>query len=410
MFSEHPRWSPDGSKIAFAGIGGGKVDIYVVGADGSGLRQLTSSPGWEQEPVWSPDGTQIAYIAWPTEAADIFVMNADGSGVRDITNSRDGGDFHPSWSASGILFTSNRDGLDALYVMQPDGSGLRRLTSGRVWESDSSWSRDGQQLVFVSGRNARFEIGAYANGSYRSLTHGPGVDSDPAWSPDGRLLAYAHAPRRVTSDIYSLDIRTGRRKNLTRGRGLNWSPVWSPRGDRIAFVRFESFGAQLWIMNRDGTGQHAVTSQGSWNEHPSWAPDGRHLVFDARRNGSYDLYVLDLQAKRVRRLTRGAAARQPTWSPDGALIAFTAPDRYGFWRIWLIEPDGTRRQLFDDDVTVNAHYDPAWSPDGTKVVFTVEDFYGHDTRLYTIDRDTTVMRRATTIDWDQTAPAWQPLR
>src|SRR5581483_197955 len=190
---------------AYVGAASGNVNIYVVNADGTNIRQLTSQSGWELEPTWSPDGTQIAYEAFPYGLADIFVMNADGTNSHDITNTPNASDFHPSWSASGIVFTSDRAGLDGLYVMRPDGSNLVPLTKGRMWESDPRWSQDGRQIVFASGRDAHYEIGSYSGGVYKPLTHGPGYDTDPSWSPDGNVLAYVHEPKLGTSDLYTVD-------------------------------------------------------------------------------------------------------------------------------------------------------------------------------------------------------------
>ena len=127
-----PAWSPDGQMIAFVGLvgltlGHGET-IYVVRADGSGLRNLTPKPvGTYAAPAWSPDGRKLAFVSDREGNSEVYVMNADGSGQRSLTRNP-AYDADPAWSPDGrIAFVSNRDGSYGVYVMNADGSGQRRL-------------------------------------------------------------------------------------------------------------------------------------------------------------------------------------------------------------------------------------------------------------------------------------------
>jgi TolB protein len=163
-------------------------------------------------------------------------------------------------------------------------------------------------------------------------------------------------------------------------------------------------------MNANGTRQRALTGTGSWNVHPSWSPDGSRIVFSGRRNGNYDLYVLDLRTRRERRLTKTIDPEiQPAWAPDGKHIAFVA------WRpddaisdIWLVRPDGSGRHPLTDAYSNNTS--PAWSPDGTKLVYVKDDTFGHDTGLYTINASGGKERLTINFNWPQDTPSWQPVR
>jgi len=140
-----PTWSPDGREIAFVSRRERpseserarcrprceRDEIYVVGADGSGLRRLTDNWRSEREPVWSPDGRKILF----TRSSDVYVMNADGGGQRNLTRSAThphATDTAPEWSPDGrqIVFVSNRSdgGKGQVYVMNANGSSKRRLT------------------------------------------------------------------------------------------------------------------------------------------------------------------------------------------------------------------------------------------------------------------------------------------
>ena len=401
-----PRFSPDGTRIAYAeNVGGNGFDILTIGTDGTNPTRVTTGPYWEFEPTWSPNGQQIAYSE--SSSQDIFVVNANGSSPRDVTNSSRSDDEEPFWTSSGIYFRGTASGVGQLELIRPDGTGQRQITTGGYENSDPYVSRDSPRLVFVSGRNARTEV-TIQSPTFRALSHGP-IDSDPAWSHDHRHLAFAHVRRAGSQDIWVERADGSHLRNLTRGRGINWAPAWSPDGKDIAFVRFESFGAQIWVMRSDGTGSRALTTLGDWNDHPSWSPDGRWIVFSGRRNGNYDLYIADARTGTERRLTRTPRAElQPAWSPDGALIAFTAaaPASDVYNEIYVISPRGGSAKILTTGLGTNSNSAPAWSPDGSTIVFESEVFLGHDTDLWTVSRRGGPAVRYSSFEWNERTPSW----
>src|SRR5439155_27136414 len=106
------------------------VDIYVVGANGSGLNPIASSPGRDRSPAWSPDGSRLAFSSDRTGNLEIFVVNLDGSGLRNLSNDA-GNDSGPVWSHSGkyVAFVSERAGTKSIFTANADGSGLVRVTT-----------------------------------------------------------------------------------------------------------------------------------------------------------------------------------------------------------------------------------------------------------------------------------------
>jgi Tol biopolymer transport system component len=133
-----PSWSPDSSKVTFAGASPGGQDIFVVDARGGSLVNLTNTGGRSLWPSWSPDGNKIVY--WGADN-EIFVMNADGSNRRNITNSPlyDGA---PKWSPDGTRITFLRDlgsGEEDIMTMAADGSDVRRVTDHPAYDAWPAW-------------------------------------------------------------------------------------------------------------------------------------------------------------------------------------------------------------------------------------------------------------------------------
>lgn len=137
-------WSPDGSQIVFCASWPGGGDIYIVGVDGTGLRNLTNNPEMcSCNPAWSPDGQYIAFSAYVDNKLkdDIFLIRPDGTGLRQLISSP-GNDTDPTWSFDSrlIAFISDRDGNREVYVMSSDGSDQRNLTRDPSDDYGAAWS------------------------------------------------------------------------------------------------------------------------------------------------------------------------------------------------------------------------------------------------------------------------------
>jgi TolB protein len=237
-----PAWSPDGRTIAF--VSGSK--IYLMNADGSEHRPLTRPlTAGKRSLAWSPDGRKLAFLndedCRHQFCFNLYVVGSDGSGLRNLTSKlatghgKDPGAVSDSdWSPDGqkLAFAPLNAYLGApIYVVKADGSGLRRLT--RALDADPTWSPDGRKLAFVRDRDGNSEVYVMnANGSgQRNLTRNPAFDADPAWSPDGRSIAF-RSTRDGNTEVYIMNADGSGQRNLTRSPANEGRFAWWPRQKR----------------------------------------------------------------------------------------------------------------------------------------------------------------------------------
>jgi TolB protein len=180
-----PRFSNDGSKMAFSIIRGGNTDVYVMDLSSRQLRRLTSDPGIDTSPSFSPDNSQIVFTSDRSGSARLYTMRADGTGQRAI--SRGGGIYTaPNWSPRGdlIAFTKQGGGRFSTGVMATDGSGERILSSS-YFEEGPSWAPNGRYIMFARqspGGDTRLWT-VDLSGRVVSQAGYSGRGTDPAWSP-----------------------------------------------------------------------------------------------------------------------------------------------------------------------------------------------------------------------------------
>ena len=261
------------TRIVYVGGGRGRKEIYLVDSDGENVRRLTSDGSIALSPTWAPNGRAVAY-------------------------------------------TSYRDGTPALWERDL-ASGRDRLLSGRTGLNITpAYSPDGRTVAFGATVGGNTEVVTLNGGAITPLTQGRRSDSlSPTYSPDGARIAFV-SNRLGEPQVYVMTPGGEPRlvSEYTYGRaGYSTSPDWSPRGPWLAYHTRAGGRHQIAMVGADGRGRRLLTNQGT-NEDPSWAPDGRHLVFASPDRDGGGLFVLDTVSGRIRPLVRGSVGL-PDWSP-----------------------------------------------------------------------------------------------
>jgi Tol biopolymer transport system component len=271
---------------------GNVADIYVMNADGTAQTRLTSSPEmWTWSSDWSPDGRQIVVSrgqATP-ETVDnpdnaLFIMNADGSGLRQLTN-MPGGEWYPAWSPDGghIAFVSKTPQSQQIFTINTDGSGLQQLTKGPAPAYGPDWSPDGTRIVYNSNASGSDQLYIMkADGSHPAPITSRGNDNwGAAWSPDGKLIAF-NSLRNGNSDIYVIHPDGSGEQQLTDDPAREFVPGWSPDGQHIVFLAQQETLFDIYVMNADGSNVHNLSNNHALEYfQPRWSPDGRQILVTA---------------------------------------------------------------------------------------------------------------------------------
>lgn len=276
------------SRIAFTmADDAGNKEVYLIDSDGENLRQVTNYDDLVESPTWSPDGRRIAFSSWKSGVPRIYEVDVYGGSERMLPAARGEGDY-------------------VTPTYHPDGGTL---------------------AFSVLGSNQRSGVFTYdleRDCCLSYLSGGPWYDLSPTYSPDGRWLAFNtlrfgdHVPQVMMMPAEGGSAETLSPYEYGSG-GFYAAPDWSPTGDLVAFHgRIDRRGRyHILVANLEDGGKvlRQLTSEGN-NEAPSWAPDGRHLVFVGERSWGYGLMVVDVSTGEIRTLLGGRRVGLPDWSPS----------------------------------------------------------------------------------------------
>ena len=334
----HVSAGPDG-RLVLRSERDGNSEIYVADANGKNLRRLTTHPGRDEFPRWSPDGSLIAFGADRGSGLQIYIMSPDGTNVRAVTHPPTTSS-EPSWSPDGRRIAFRRDnrhedGRQDIYTIAIDGTDLRRLTNDASNEVSPAWSPDGGTIAFASNRGATGEFDLFlvdsGGGEQRPLSSQPGHDGAPAWSPDASEIAFVSNRAGGTPELYVMQVAEGGTRRIITGDAEY--PTWSRDGASLLYASRTTGNLELFRAHLDAA---VPVSDGPAEDIcPTWSPDGRSVIFTSNRDGKRSLFRIEKPGGAAEKLTDGAANDWfPSWAPDGRRVVFQS-DREAEGRLGL---------------------------------------------------------------------------
>ncbi|MDE0387301.1 MAG: Tol-Pal system beta propeller repeat protein TolB [Rhodospirillales bacterium] len=249
--------------------------LAIMDQDGHNLRYLSDGRHLVLTPRFSPTAQEITYLSYERGVPKVYLRHID-TGQQEILGDFPGMTFAPRFSPDGnhVVMTLARDGNSEIYEMDLRSRGVTRLTNNPAIETAPCYSPDGQFIAFESDRGGSQQI---------------------------------YVMRRDGSDV----------RRITFGEGRYGTPVWSPRGDLIAFTKSHRGQFSIGVMKIDGSGER-ILARDYLVEGPTWAPNGRVLMFfrsSSRDPDSAELVTIDLTGRNERILFTSTAASDPAWSP-----------------------------------------------------------------------------------------------
>jgi len=255
---------------------GKRYRLVISDADGQNIRNAMNSGEPIISPSWSPDGKKVAYVSFEDRKPVIYVHEL-ATGRRIPLSNQKGNNSAPSWSPDGkkLAISLSKDGNTQIYSINADGTGLHRLTRGYTIDTEPQYSADGRSIYFTSDRGGNPQIyrmsaeGEQVEGAKR-ITYKQGFVTSPRISPDGKYLAYI-ANIGGAFRLYILNLATGDSQALTDGTS-DESPSFAANGRYVLYSMKVGGKRVLAAVSVDGNSKQVLSIPGSDVRQPSWGP------------------------------------------------------------------------------------------------------------------------------------------
>ena len=264
------------TRLSYVIKDGKRYRLVISDADGQNIRNAMNSSEPIISPSWSPDGKKVAYVSFEDRKPVIYVHEL-ATGRRIPLSNQKGNNSAPAWSPDGkkLAISLSKDGNTQIYGINADGTGLYRLTRGNTIDTEPQYSADGRSIYFTSDRGGNPQIyrmsaeGEQAEGVKR-VTYKQGFVTSPRISPDGKYLAYI-ANIGGAYRLYILNLATGDAQALTDGTS-DESPSFAANGRYVLYSTKVNGKRVLAAVSVDGNSKQVLSIPGSDVRQPSWGP------------------------------------------------------------------------------------------------------------------------------------------
>ena len=263
------------TRIAYVLKRGSQYELQVADADGFNPQGVLKSLEPIGSPKWSPDGTRIAYVSFEKRKSAVFVQNLVTTERAAVANFR-GDNYAPSWSPDGskLAVTLSKDGVSQIYIVPATGGDAVRIVESGAIDTGAAFTPDGKSIIFFSDRSGGPQLYSVpvSGGMPKRLTFEGNYNTTPRISPDGRLVAFVNRDAGRLR-IATLELASGQVNYLTEGP-LDDSPSFSPNGRTILYEDKSAGRGKLGAVSTDGRIKQKLSSQAGDVREPAWGPYG----------------------------------------------------------------------------------------------------------------------------------------
>jgi Tol biopolymer transport system component/CxxC motif-containing protein (DUF1111 family) len=291
---------------------------FIEAPGGSLIQSRAINPKIQER---TPDTGQLVFGANLNNSSPCAVMNDDGSGLTAVLPNCN---WDTTWSPDGqkLLFSFGH----SIFTANPDGSNQTAILTVAGFPFYPMWQRlsggGNGKIVFVIFPDASFSNNNFytMNPDGSALTQLPFGGEHPSLSPDGTKISFNWGSAAGDVDIFVADIDGSNKRNLSNNPALDMESTWSPDSSKIAFVSNRSGSLQIFTMDAlVGTVALQLTTSAQNHQYPAWSPDGTKIAFDGDGAGVRQIYVMDSDGTHETKITNASGpsgARAPRWSPN----------------------------------------------------------------------------------------------